>query len=385
VSKKARKPGAVPAGPASQRRGAAAAGAPSEASGSGSWLRAALVGGVAGVIVLAALAGLFVWRAQGSAEGSAWFRPGDASYCAGTPAFVSRAGFAAALSTSQKFIKGLALVPIDGSQRAPYRHPSWDDAGYLGPFARLEDGTVLAAPVPQITLRDNPPQGQNTIWRVDPQTAEMAPWLELPPAQPIRTYGILDMAYDCDTRMLYITSVGGSTLRQEVGRVFRVDVGAARVVEQLEGIDAIGVGVYNGPQGKQLYLGSARTPEVRVLALGEQGAFAGQPATALILPGEGGANRARRIGFDSLVDAVAARLSLSWQEAARTIAEARARPGSLPQVEQLLKAYADPEGADLMRVEGFSFNFTLQAGSEVLTVHYVFAADANAPGGWRRQ
>lgn len=34
------------------------------------------------------------------------------------------------------------------------------------------------------------------------------------------------------------------------------------MVETLEGIDAMGVGVYNGAQGKRLYYGLTRRPEL---------------------------------------------------------------------------------------------------------------------------
>jgi hypothetical protein len=63
----------------------------------------------------------------------------------------------------------------------------------------------------------------------------------------------------------------------------------------------MGVGVYNGAQGKRLYYGLTRRPEVWSIALDEPGRFVGEPRFELSLAGlpTEGRQTVRRIRFDA--------------------------------------------------------------------------------------
>jgi hypothetical protein len=235
---------------------------------------------------------------------------GAAARCATNPKFVATFGFdeqRAALSTSERTVRGLVLIEIgangDLSQKGRrYQHETWDDAGYLGPIARDGLGNVWAAPVPVISTLFNPTINQNDLWRADAVSGVLTKALSLPPAaQPDETnpYGILGLALDCDTNSLYVSSVLGSTRRQENGRLYRIDLASGQVRSQLDGIDVIGMGVFNGSRGKRLYFGTARRSEIRSIALDDSGNFAGQARIDINLEGKGprGDDKARRISF----------------------------------------------------------------------------------------
>jgi hypothetical protein len=108
------------------------------------------------------------------------------------------------------------------------------------------------------------------------------------------------MTIDCETNSLYVSSVAGSDRQHERGRLFRIDLNSGKIAAQYEGVDAIGVGVYNTAHGKRLYFGPARVSEVRSLALDDQGNFAGGERVEFQLdaPNASGNDRARRINFD---------------------------------------------------------------------------------------
>jgi hypothetical protein len=134
----------------------------------------------------------------------------------------------------------------------------------------------------------------------------MAALLDLPAVRPpsqTNPYGLMGLAYDCQTRSLYLSSVAGSSRDMEAGRLFRVDLRgpAPQVAAQLDGVDAIGLGVFAGAQGKRLYFGSARTSEVRSVALDEAGDFTGAPRVELTLAEHDprGDDKARRLTFDA--------------------------------------------------------------------------------------
>jgi hypothetical protein len=237
---------------------------------------------------------------------------GNATACRAIPKYTQALGFGsdAFLSTSERTLTGLALIAPgkDGGERRTYQHPSWTSAGYLGPTALDKEGNLYVAPAPRVNLIDNPLENQNTLYRVDSNSQEMARLIQLPALRPPsqqNPYGILGLAYDCETNSLYISSVAGSTRKEEIGRIYRVDLGKGAVAAQLENVDAIGLAVFNGVRDKRLYFASARNQEIRSLVLDTAGNFMGTPRSELSLAGLGpdGNDKGRRISFAPGTDA----------------------------------------------------------------------------------
>lgn len=197
--------------------------------------------------------------------------------CRILPPFVLAQGYGpdAQLSTVDTHYVGLTLRNPSQPDQGVYQHPSWDDAGYLGHTVIDRRGAIFTFPAPHSSLEVNPPAQQNRIYRVDPQSGVMTLFVELPAARPATApgaspFGVLGLAYDCDTDSLYATSVAGSTRSTELGRVFQINAANGKIASQLEGFDGFGLAVYNSPE-KRLYVGSARAPEVRSLGLDDQG------------------------------------------------------------------------------------------------------------------
>jgi len=226
---------------------------------------------------------------------------GSATKCLQMPHFLGRmdVGPGAYIGTSIEGVTGLAIVDSTG---AVHQGSTWDDAGYLGAYTFDEDGNLYTAPAPLVSLIENPPDEQNKIWRVDTDSGIMSEWLELEPARPpseLNPFGVVGLGYDCDTHSLYAASLMGSTPDEEVGRVFRIDVSQGRVADVLEGVDAMGLGVFTTANGKRLFFGHARDSGVRSIGLDESGDFLGQPRLEFHLTDlPGGSNeRVQRITF----------------------------------------------------------------------------------------
>lgn len=231
---------------------------------------------------------------------------GGVTACRHSPRFITalEVGPRAALGTSVSGITGLAIVDPDGDNGTGsiYQHESWDDAGSLGPWVYDRAGNVYTAAAPLVSLVENPPEDQNKIYRVDTDSQTMAELLDLPPALPpsgANPFGVVGLAYDCETEHLYATSLMGSTAADEVGRIFQIDLESGEMMDQLEGIDAMGVAVFNGRDGKRLYYGLTRRPEVWSIPLDAAGHFAGEPQMVLSLAGLDmrGNDVVRRIDF----------------------------------------------------------------------------------------
>lgn len=230
---------------------------------------------------------------------------GPADYCRRHPRFARTLGFneRSILTTSAPTIKGLVMIqPAEGNEpERIYQDPTWDDAGYLGHMTFDAVGNVFLFPAPRVSLVDNPPAQQNTLYRADTDSAVMSSWLTLTvdaPLTPENPFGLMGTTYDCDTTSLYAATVAGSSAGAEIGKIVRIDVESAAVLAELQGIDPFGLTIYNelsagesstvadgvSATTKRLYFGAARAPEVYSVPLDENGDFAGQPQLELALP-----------------------------------------------------------------------------------------------------
>ncbi|MEN9423574.1 MAG: hypothetical protein RL122_957 [Pseudomonadota bacterium] len=230
------------------------------------------------------------------------FKPGVANACQAMPAFIGKTGLGTqvAIDTRQRGYTGLRL--LNGQTGQAWQHPTWDDAGHVGAFARDHEGNIYVTPAPEVSLAENPPALQNRIYRIDGATGEMALWLELPafaPPSAANPFGTMGLFFDCDTHSLYVSSVAGSEPRQANGRIYRIDIATKKVKSQLDSVDALGVGVFNGVQHKRLYFGAARSSDVYSVALDAQGDFAQdvRHEFALVTLPDGNSTSVRKIEF----------------------------------------------------------------------------------------
>lgn len=261
---------------------------------------------------------------------------GPTNGCRARPRFISDLdmGDQIYIGTNLRGYTGLTLSIQDpnSGETLVYQHPTWDDAGNLAAYVLDRTGNIYVGPAPFVSLDANPPELQNRIYRVDAESGEMSLFMELPAAQPPSSsnpFGVMGLAYDCDTDSLYATSLAGSTYDAERGRIFQIDVNSASIVSQLENVDAFGVSPYRGVNDKRLYFGSARDSSVRSVPLDAEGHFDGeQRVDFYLLAAEGGGDdRAKRIQF--------------------------------------------PEQGEML-VKGIEFNYTLRAASDFLQRDYTY-------------
>jgi hypothetical protein len=232
--------------------------------------------------------------------------------CKVQPPFIKVLGFnpnRSALSTSEKKMMGLVLVefnqPGDTSHggRRTYQHPSWKSAGWLGPIQLDPGGNCFVGPVPVINLLDNPPAKQNIIYKADAQSGELKMFTELPAAANISStnpYGILGFAYLCESNILYVSTVQGSTREKENGCIYALDAGSGKIIDRITNTDAMGMGISYASGKRVLYFGSARNPDIFSVTLSKEGKFSGKPQPAFSIAGMGprGDDKVRRIKFD---------------------------------------------------------------------------------------
>ena len=228
--------------------------------------------------------------------------PGVVDYCKRSPKFRDSLGFStrAAFSTIEQGVKGASMVEFDANGQAlrSYQDPSWDDAGYLGHVVLDRGGNVYTFPAPYVSLIDNPPALQNILYRIDSTTATMTRFYTLTAPAPFteeNPFGMMGLAYDCDTESLYVSSVAGSTRAETLGQIVRLDLASREVRFRYEGVDAFGLGMYIGPTGKRLYYGLARAPEIYSIGVDQAGDLLADSKLEITLPDA--TVKARRIVF----------------------------------------------------------------------------------------
>lgn len=206
------------------------------------------------------------------------------SSCRKVPQFAKDSGISnAAFDTSRRGIQGLVLYDVNTPDKI-MQAPSWTDAGNLGPLAFDSNGTIYVAPVPNINTLTNPPAKQNTIYQVDPQSGVLSEFYALqnvPLPNQTNPYGIISLAFDCETGVLYASTVSGSTADKTNGSIVAIDVTSKQEIGRLHGIDALSVGLFTDHRGAHLYYGLANRSEVWRVGLTKTGSFAGKPQKVL--------------------------------------------------------------------------------------------------------
>ncbi len=231
--------------------------------------------------------------------------------CQAQPAYVKATGLnpaRSALSSSEKKIMGLVLVeipanPADAAGRRTWQHPTWKQFGWMGSITTDDKGNAYTAPAPVINVLNNPTDKQNTIYKVNTQTAEMSALASLPLTDSItheNAYGVLGLFFDCHAHKLYASSVAGSTRSSEKGILYLIDPESGKVEDRITGTDALGLCVGGITGTKRLYYGSSRTPDIFSVELDKAGRFKGSARKefSLDLLGPRGDDKARRIRFD---------------------------------------------------------------------------------------
>ncbi|MBL0145593.1 MAG: hypothetical protein IPP48_07375 [Chitinophagaceae bacterium] len=232
--------------------------------------------------------------------------------CKANPAFIQGFGYQpkfSYLSTSDERIMGLVLIESTqpGNPKAAIskkmQHPSWLAGGWLAPILIAQTGDIYTAPAPFINILNNPINNNNTIYKVDAKTGVMDVFLKLPAADSINTenpFGIIGMALLCETSTLYVSTPAGSTRHKEKGHIYAIDLNTGKIIDQINNLDVMGMGISYVTGKRKLYFGTGRSSDVFEVTLNKEGKFSGKPSLAFTLQDLGlrGDDKVRKIKTD---------------------------------------------------------------------------------------
>jgi hypothetical protein len=231
------------------------------------------------------------------------------SSCNGSSAFLSNIGYSSnssAFTTNLKNVTGLALVNLSDATKF-YQHETWKDKGALGPIAIDEAGNVYVAPIPFVNVLDAMRKNQHQLYKVSTADGSMTTGFILDKADTTinneNAYGFVGLYYDCDNKFLYASTLQGSTKSKVAGRILCLDVSVVpfKVVDELKGIDAMGLAAAYLNNELRLFFGETRSSAIKSIAIKDDGKFIGKPRFEFSLSGLGprGDDIAKKIRFDS--------------------------------------------------------------------------------------
>jgi len=213
-------------------------------------------------------------------------------------------------STSEKNVKGLIAFELNkvgdlnSGIKKSFQDTSWTNKGVLGALSFDHFGNVYVVPSPNVNTLENPPHLQNTVLRVDARTGQLAPFISLPmerlPNQQ-NPFGLIASFFDCSNKHLIVSSLAGSTRKEEFGKVYVIDILKKSFKIILENTDAFGLAIHEFGATRKLYFGSPRNGNLYSLELDKQNNPIGKPVIELSLDGYGrrGDDRIKKIRFSA--------------------------------------------------------------------------------------
>jgi len=189
------------------------------------------------------------------------------------------------IDLSQKQFKGIAL--LYGQRFQKVLHPKqWEQYGHFGTYALDREGNVYLVPMPFISILPTTFNLQKNIYRLDSKTGKLSSWLSFDEISPSANnpYGMNAIVYDCDDGTLWASAIDRSDYRSQKGRIYHIDPSTKKVIQTVEGFDALSLAVIRNKKGeKYLLAGSARDNGLYAFPI-KQGKLDSAPRKLLTLP-----------------------------------------------------------------------------------------------------
>jgi hypothetical protein len=207
--------------------------------------------------------------------------------CANPPHFLTELKIPqpVVIDLSQKQFKGIAL--LYGKQFQKALHPKqWEQYGHLSTYTLDKQGNIYLVPMPFISILPTTFNLQKNLYRVDSTTGKLSVLMQFDDVHPSASnpYGLNALVYDCEDETLWAAAIDESDYRTQKGVLYHIDPKNHRVLQQVEGFDALSLALLKNYQGRKFLLaGSARDNGLYAYEI-TQGKLAEKPVKVLELP-----------------------------------------------------------------------------------------------------
>jgi len=171
-----------------------------------------------------------------------------------------------AIDLSQKAYRGLAFRYGRGLTKVLHLK-TWEKFDHFSTYSLTPSGDIFLAPMPYISIKEHTFEFQKNIYRVDSNSGNLSIWLTLDDvkAGADNPYGITSVEYDCSDNTLWVSAIDESDYHTNRGVIYHIDIKTKKILERMEGVDALTIKLLSSNRGKFLLIGDAR--ENRLYAL----------------------------------------------------------------------------------------------------------------------
>lgn len=180
--------------------------------------------------------------------------------CGMPPRFLQQLGIQqpVIIDLSQKKFKGIAFH--HGKNMEEILHPKeWESFDSFGTYALDEQGNLYLAPMPYISIKPNTFELQKNIYKLDSMSGKISVLMRLDDVLPgpNNPYGIYTLVYDCEDKTLWVSAIDETDYESQKGVIYHIDPNSKKILQRIEGFDAITLNLLFTSKGKYLLAGSA--------------------------------------------------------------------------------------------------------------------------------
>ena len=185
--------------------------------------------------------------------------------CGKQPNFLNklRINTPVAIDLSQQKYKGLAFLYGQNMSQAVHLK-TWEQFDHFSTYALDPVGDVYLTPMPYISIKEKTFEFQKNIYRLDSNSGKLEIWMSLEDvhAGANNPYGVIALEYDCDDNSLWVSAIDETDYDNNRGVIYHIDIVSKKILQKVEGVDALSLRLLKSDKGNFLLAGMARKGEL---------------------------------------------------------------------------------------------------------------------------
>jgi len=181
--------------------------------------------------------------------------------CARQPNFLKKLHIntPVAIDLSQQKYKGLAFLYGERMSKAVHLK-TWEQFDHFSTYALDPQGNMYLTPMPYISIKERTFEFQKNIYRLDSNSGKLEVWMRLEDvhAGANNPYGVIALTYDCEDNSLWVSAIDETDYEHSRGVIYHIDIASKKILQKVEGVDALSLNILRSDEGKFLLAGMAK-------------------------------------------------------------------------------------------------------------------------------
>ena len=173
-----------------------------------------------------------------------------------------------AIDLSQKEHKGLAFLYGEGLTKSLHLK-TWEKFDYFSTYALDPMGNMYLTPMPFISVKEKTFEFQKNIYKLDTNSGKLSVWMTLDDvlASLNNPFGVISLVYDCEDNTLWVSAIDETSYKVNRGVIYHIDIKTKKILQTINGIDALTLQLIRSEKGKYLLVGNARKNELNAFQI----------------------------------------------------------------------------------------------------------------------